>query len=459
MKIYINAIIKILLMLVIVNGLFYVLSQKLGISRGLVNIDYFIPVFCILYNQRLLYYLSSLLVICIDFLLLFGQIFPVIHPENLLYLMKFSLMVSDDYKLYVVLIIGAIVLQIFLIKKIYSVERSKTQIVANLFIFNILIFCLAVFNNGLIQKAPKKGNFWKPKTDFVVSQLWNYYNYFQGSFLRTYNMTGETFQKVKVIGATKPLWENIKKYNKTLLIINESWGVPTNKNIQDDILQPLLIQQSVQNVTQKNLDIIGYTISAELRELCQKVPNHFNLKKQLTGFERCLPHLYKQAGYKTTAVHGALSNMYDRKYWYPRAGFDEMLFRDMGLNLPHSFCYSFPGNCDSDITSRVKMQFEQHDKIFLYWLTLTTHSVYDLRDLRVDLFDCHKFNVVTDSASCRNLKLQKQFFYFLADMLNSEEFRGTKVIVVGDHEPPIISIEKSAFYENKVPSITFEIAK
>lgn len=274
-------------------------------------------------------------------------------------------------------------------------------------------------------------------------------------------MEGEAFSTNKKIGGTSSIWKNKNKkdYNKILVIVNESWGVLKNEGAQNDVLAPILQSEKIENTIQNTIDFTGFTIAGELRELCQKSPIHFNLKDQKTGFESCLPHYYKNLGYKTVAIHGALSVMYDRQYWYPRVGFDEILFRDNGLNLNNSFCYSFPGNCDKDITTVISSKFKENDNLFLYWLTLNTHSNYDMRDLEIDIFNCMYYEIKENSASCRNLKLQKQFFFNLSQILVNDEFMGTKVVIVGDHEPPIISTESSAFVKSKVPIITFDVKK
>ena len=105
----------------------------------------------------------------------------------------------------------------------------------------------------------------------------------------------------------------------------------------------------------------------------------------------------------------------------------------------------------------IKTEFELNDKIFLYWLTLNTHAIYDKRDLVLDKFDCHKFKIEEDTASCRNLKLQAQFFDTLSNILKSPALKGTRVIVVGDHQPPIIKNEISVFEDSKIPIIEFNV--
>jgi phosphoglycerol transferase MdoB-like AlkP superfamily enzyme len=292
--------------------------------------------------------------------------------------------------------------------------------------------------------------------NIVGSQSINNIDYISSGFLQTYTMKGDAFQKTKSRGSTTDLFDHPNTHDKVLLVVNESWGVTANQAIQNDILSPLLNSTHTIKVKQNKLSFIGVTLGGELRELCAKAPIHYNLKNQTEGFENCLPNKYKQLGYNTIAVHGAIGFMYDRQYWYPRAGFQEMLFRDKGLNIPDSRCYSFPGSCDSDIADRIVEKFKSNDKLFLYWLTLNTHAIYDKRDLKIDLFDCSKFNIETNTAACRNLKLQKQFFYTLSKMITQSSLSGTRVIVVGDHEPPLIEDKERVFIKGKVPILEFE---
>ena len=297
----------------------------------------------------------------------------------------------------------------------------------------------------------------KVDRSIVGSQTINHIDYIKSGFIQTYTMEGDAFQKPKVNGSTADLLTYPESHNKILLVVNEAWGVPTNAAIQNDVLSPILDNNDAHNFQQETLSFIGATIAGELRELCAKAPIHYNLKNQTEGFEDCLPNKYKNLGYNTVAVHGAIGFMYDRQYWYPRAGFQQMLFRDKGLNIPDSRCYSFPGNCDSDIAHRIVEQFDKNDKLFLYWLTLNTHAIYDKRDLRTDLFDCTKYNIESNTAVCRNLKLQKQYFHTLSQIISHPSLSGTRVIVVGDHEPPLIEEKETVFISGKVPIFEFEV--
>lgn len=443
-----------LLIIILPNLFFYISCMLAGLERVVINIDYFLPLFFLNFNRKILYYISFSVIVFTDFLLIFGQIFPIIRINDIFYLLKFSLISSDIYKLYGLLFIISSMTVISITRNIY---RNKYKF-SLLIVFNIIII-VYVATLSMDYSKNNSGKFWKPKSGFASFLFLDYYKYYNTTFMNTYHIEGEAFSTSKTVGGTSYIWknENVEEYSKILVVVNESWGVPRNIAIQENVLAPILENKVIENVIQNKIDFTGFTIAGELRELCQKSPIHFNLKNQKSGFEDCLPNYYKSLGYKTVAVHGALSLMYDRRYWYPRVGFEEILFRDVGLNLDSSFCYSFPGNCDKDITKVISNKFKENKNLFLYWLTLNTHSNYDMRDLDKDIFNCKDYKVKDNSASCRNLKLQKQFFFNLSKMLDNKEFKGAKVVIVGDHEPPIISTENSIFMKSKVPVIVFEI--
>ena len=88
---------------------------------------------------------------------------------------------------------------------------------------------------------------------------------------------------------------------------------------------------------------------------------------------------------------------------------------------------------------------------------ISSHPPYDRRDIHVDVFDCASFGIGDSTESCRNLKLQAQFFNGLAQRLRSPAMAGVEVIVVGDHAPIIMPMdEKERMYvDNRVPWVRF----
>lgn len=99
-----------------------------------------------------------------------------------------------------------------------------------------------------------------------------------------------------------------------------------------------------------------------------------------------------------------------------------------------------PGICDSEIMNDfIAPIFAKDEKIFMYWLTLNTHTNFDERDIQTDVFDCKKFNLEEGEQLCRMNKLHAQFFSQLAGILAQPAMRGVEIILVGDHSPPILN--------------------
>lgn len=436
----IKVILASLLVILLPNIIMSLLAQLTDTQRVIINIDYFIPLLLLAFRQRVLFVIAFIIISLFDFLALFTQLFPFIRLSDLLYLSKFAFISSTSYQLYGITLIVLIIAQCYLFLKIYDIKYNKPLLI----LFNIIILYYAYEVNFV-------------DSSIVGSQSISNINYINSGFVQTFTMTGDAFQKSTAKGSTADLFTYPDSHDKVLLVVNESWGVTSDASVQHDVLSPVLNSPVVSTSAQDTLPFIGVTIAGELRELCRKAPIHFNLKNQKEGFEDCLPNRYKALGYHTVAVHGAIGFMYDRQYWYPRAGFEQMLFRDHGLNLPASRCYSFPGNCDTDIANRIVEKFDSNDKLFLYWLTLNTHATYDPRDLEIDLFDCSQYDIAADSAACRNLKLQKQFFYTLSQMIADPALSGTRVIVVGDHAPPFIEESSPVFINEQVPIFEFEV--
>lgn len=429
----------------------FVLAWWTGSERSILNLDYFLPLFLLVFGQRFLGVIFFIGCAFFDFLGIFAQVFPFVRIADFFYLLKFSFISSTVYKIYGLSLLLFLFIEIYVILKVLKKEHGKSLLI----VFNILVL---FYTYQIYWGSDRKVSFWKPEDKGVVaSQLINYIDYKNRGFIKTYDVQGDAFQKGGANGASEDLFVQKQTYDKILLVVNESWGVPNQRMAQQGVLDSIITNPHVKDLKQGELNFEGFTVGGELRELCKKSVIHFNLKNQMTGFEKCLANQYRNAGYQTVAVHGALGLMYDRQYWYPRAGFNKMLFRDQGLNLPYSQCYSFPGNCDSDIAEKITQEFQKNKHLFLYWLTLNTHAVYDVRDLKYDLFDCKKYGIQDNTASCRNLKLQTQYFHTLSEMIKQPAFKGSYIIVVGDHQPPILREEKNIFKHGKIAYIKFRV--
>lgn len=438
------------------NLLFLGLALFAGVGRDFVNLDYALPALFFVLGLRLPGVFLVFLLFLVDVFGVVGQVFPFIRMADIVYLAKFAFFSSAGYQIVALLVVFVVTAKAFVFFVFCS---GRIDFKGFILVFNFLM-CLYFLDAYFLAKSGGEA-FWRTSHGGLASsQVTDFWKRRSGTFLEFTRMSGDPFSELSPDSAVASHWigggGGGALPNKVLLIINESWGVSSDPDIQSALLWPL---RAVANggIEVGQLPFVGGTMAAELRELCLLKPNHYNFIDVFEGFDSCIPARLKKDGYATASVHGAMSLMYDRKYWYPRVGFDENIFFESGSWSRR--CYSFPGVCDVELMPRVQDFLSGDGKRFLYWLTLNTHAFYDLRDLGVDVFDCKNFSVSPDSNACRNLKLQAQFFYELGEMLKSDAVSGTAVLVVGDHEPPLTKSRdgEHVFESEKVPWVSFVV--
>ena len=442
--------IEILIFFLIPSFFWQIVAFLLDVHRVVINFDYFFVLLSLLlFRKKIVGLVVFFIVSFFDFLNIFSQIFPFIRLLDLIYLIKFTIYAN---LINVIFFIFFLILSFFYIY--ISLQRlNKDYQLSFIFCTNFFLL-LWITQNIFVEDHSRLWNM--ESSQILSSQSLNTYNVRTEGFVQNFSGKENTFQNYKISSASGEIFKTASKYKKIILIVNESWGVTKNANIQEDLLKEIVKNNDIEWLWKKSLNVNGFTIDGEIRELCQKKLTNFNLKDQKIGFENCLPNILKAEGYHTVAMHGATGAMYDRKYWYPKAGFDQLIFRESLPDLK-SRCYSFPGFCDRDLQGHIIQEFHKHKKIFFYWLSLNTHVNYDLRDLRDDYFDCKKYGLDQSMSACHNLKLQNQFFYNLSQLVKNPELKGTYVVIVGDHAPPIYDMSRKDFEENKVESIGFYI--
>jgi len=419
----------------VINLGFFGIAYTVGVQRPWVNLDYAVALVFCAFGLQVLAAVLALVFLLADTLVLVGQIFPFPRISDLLYLLKFSALAST---LHQVLIFGVVALVAAKLAGLLVVGRRVTPLSA-LIVLNSLV----VTTYFLAQLRGDEGfatKYWRIQTPAVASQVSSLFQMRNSRFLDFYGHDSDALEPGPAgASASWDVRTDSQIHDRLLLLLVESWGVPLNHDIENALLAPLReIPATAFETGHTNFD--GFTIDGELRELCRLKALHFNLREVKKGFENCLPKRLKAAGYKTAAMHGATSMMYDRRHWYPRAGFDEMTFFEDKV-WPRR-CYSFPGACDLDMLPELENFFSQPGKRFMYWLTLNTHAPYDVRDLRADRFDCVAYGIGEDTESCRLLKLQADFFAGVAQQLRSDAMKGVDVIIVGDHAPKLMNIEE-----------------
>ncbi|MBU1330607.1 MAG: hypothetical protein KKG30_18620 [Gammaproteobacteria bacterium] len=450
--IFLQGIISALLLAVVMpNMLLWGASEYFGVGRTALNIDYFFVLAALTLGCWRLSVFLLIFMMSIDFLSMVVQVFPFMRFEDLLYLSSFIWVAPVSYRVWLVCAVLIVFLGVFFLYRI----RHKLVRESSLFVLLLGFFWFQV------ESVEDRSRFWRvADLNAISSQSAVFFNGRLSPFLSNFSgadsALGEYYGKA-ASDQWRSEWQEGLLGERLLLIVNESWGMANNSEVNDYLLSFLRSAPIVELKTGE-LYFKGATVAAELRELCRLHPNHFGFRDAYNRLKTCLPAQLDSAGYKTHAMHGATGMMYDRRDWYSGAGFSEdVFFEDM---LPERRCYSFPGACDVDLRDRVEGFFRVKGKRFFYWLTLNTHSIYDERDLFVDLVPCSKFNIDPSSESCRNFKLQAQYFSALGELLRSPDMSGVDVLLVGDHEPRFRNqYEKGLYYATgKVPWVRFKVS-
>tara|TARA_B100002003_G_scaffold247267_1_gene278493 strand:- start:4650 stop:6050 length:1401 start_codon:yes stop_codon:yes gene_type:complete len=440
-------------LLVSPNLILFSIATLYGLERPYVNIDYAVVMLLAVLGSRVLAGFALIVAFFFDVLGLVGQIVPILRLADIFYISSFFGMAPLSYQ-----IVGvALLFLLFFFMALFLQKDHKTRKPEFLICIN---FVVAAYLYSVFLPEAEARQVWSNKDQgAVASQTVFGFNSRKTGFVESLSAEGEIFGKVPVSGATSQWYSDAKVDDRILLIVSESWGV-TDDDIQSAVLKPIIeIEDHLDDVQRGSITFKGVTVEAEIRELCQLDLLHFNFEDHKSDLSVCLPNRLKEKGYVTHAFHGAAGMMYDRVRWYPDIGFQHSTFFE-SKKWPRR-CFSFPGACDSDMASHVADSFIHDDKVFSYWLTLNSHHSYDPRDIHGETLDCEDSGIPEESQTCRNLNLHHQFFRDVARLINKPEMAGVRILIVGDHEPPITNKNEKLRYfeENKVPWISFKVPK
>lgn len=436
---------------VLPNLPFWVAMGLFNIERPYFVLDYLVSGVLFAYGWRKSGVILLTVFLLADVLSMQGLVYPILHPGDIFYLVTLLPYAPAAWQLAA---FGGLVLLSVMVGTALRFARNMDRL-ATLLLLGIAALGYAAQS----RLEPHSSEFDRNRSSVLGSQLAYYTN------TRANLILDDLFERVNPlhsIGFRDELaaWtRDDTASRKLLLIVVESWGQMKDQRLQDAMLKPLLTEQErFQRVETGRTAGDQATVEAELRYLCGLAARHLNLEPVTEGFEQCLPWQLKARGYTTTAIHAANGGMHARKFWYPRAGFDTILFRDTAPWKTR--CHSFPGACDREIMeSTLPVSFAGKDRQFVYWMTLNTHAPYDERDLWLDAFDCAGYQLPEHGDTCRMSKLHAQFFHQLAEVLAQPAMRGADVFIVGDHSPPVIDRDefKRHFIDDVVPYVHLRV--
>lgn len=439
------------------NIIFLLLAWFTNTARPLINLDYFLAALLLTIPVRLPNLFGILLfwaAVVFDSLMFVMQLFPFMDFSGVLYLTSFILKAPLLYKLFCLALLFYIIGMPILLKR-FGKETNFVQVLLLSLLFTVVAYFTGheqYHERNLQANLFGRNNFYYAKSQFNLYQINQ-----ADAFIQESGIT-PVFFPLKFGRAAHHLTK--PQSHKILFIVNESWGKPQNPALQEAVLAKLMSEKNRFEYWQDgSFPFVGATVQGEIRELCGLGVKGFALKHtQTSQLANCLPNTLKHQGYATTAMHGASSLLYDRFSWYPNAGFDQVITAEQLIGKPT--CSAFGGVCDYALFSNVQQAFSTHDKLFFYWLTLTSHADYPERDLFNHRLQCEQYGLPKETWLCRSFSLQTQFFDGLADLIKQPEMRGTEVIVVGDHAPPVMDLGESFKYltnGGEVPWIHFKV--
>lgn len=429
-----------LIYLIILPNIFFLgVAFYTSTARPLFNLDYLIALLIILLPYKIMRVLGSVILVLamlFDLLMFVVQIFPFMDLAAVRYLSSFIFIAPTNY--IVMLMIGLIAALCIVGLTLYLSKRIKQPYPT--FILFSLIMIAYVFMTLGISYTRFYGILGRDNYYIAHSQSHLYYEITNSDFWSDASVVPKLKKlKNEQMHAANKLKQPYA--SKVLYIVAESWGELRNVDAQKSIMQNIFKQkENLESINDGSFHTSGATVAGELRELCglDLMNNGFAFKQlDKNQFSDCLPEKLKQQGYQTVALHGTSGLLYDRVDWYSKAGFQQTLFGEHFMNLRR--CTPFKGVCDSELMNIVAQNFKRYSqkKIFLYWMTLTSHQPYAKQDIHNHRFDCASFNMNSKGDACHNAQLETQFFDDLAQLIQKPEMSGVEVVVVGDHQPPM----------------------
>lgn len=247
-----------------------------------------------------------------------------------------------------------------------------------------------------------------------------------------------------------------------VLVLVESYGLMRDVSGATRLTSPFHAPPVLDkyDVRSGTVEFDGPTVSGEFRELCGLKAEIGTTQSASEISGRCLPKLLEQEGYETTATHGFMGAMFDRKSWYRELGFENVQFLENLRSLPKMhLCNGLcPGICDADVAALIGRELLAKTRgkpQFRYWMTLSSHLPVPLSRENSALMSCESSNAANrDSGICNWMALIYKANAAIAELSLTPGLPATQFIIVGDHAPPFLSSKRrSQFSQTEVPFI------
>jgi phosphoglycerol transferase MdoB-like AlkP superfamily enzyme len=245
-----------------------------------------------------------------------------------------------------------------------------------------------------------------------------------------------------------------------VLVLLESWGRSTNENLNEALLAPYAATgvSEQYRIEAGAVPFFSSTVPGEIRELCGNSSGFHVLDASTEELKHCKTSQFAAHGYRTVALHGMNGNMFSRTNWYPKMGFQEILFNDDFRQMGLADCAgAFVGTCDADVAALIGKRLGESSSqpLFLHWVTLGSHLPVAVPSGLRDGARCST-NLPTgsDPTLCAWYQLVFNVHQSMAQIATEKLARPTVFIIVGDHAPPFGSLaRRDLFSQQEVPYV------
>jgi hypothetical protein len=442
-----NTLIYWLFFFIVPNLFFYVLSHYIFIVRALVNVDYLLLGVLTYFLPFVVSYILFILIFVADFIY---SILPSYHFTDANILKSLQHVVNINLTLVCIGAVIAFIALYFILKYLKSIANLRSALLCLTTLLLIVAIDMIFEKNkfGLQDNLTIKLN--------MVSSAIHKTVAVSKKILRVDNPPLQE----NVASASKIIFENLQSEHlptRIVYVITESIGHFKEKAANDlqysAFDQPKLLAKYTFH--RGAVPFTGTTVPGEIRELCRMHIDTVHPKAQHLPSDHCLIAQLQDLGFHTTAYHGFTGAFFNRLEWYPKVGFDEILFIneiDEALEIRTRCGTTFKGACDTEITDLVtkKLLDKDHDKVFIYWLTLNTHLPIPPNENNLN---CNRSEATKDYDDiCTSVKQHDLLFKEIATLAANPALPPTLFVLVGDHAPPYLAHNRrDLFVPGEVP--------
>jgi hypothetical protein len=430
-----------LIILVVPNLLFWVLGVKVSLQRGVFVVEYLLIACLYPFINRKLFITTWILFAVYDLFYSATSLFFMDFLEIAHALTKVPAMPLVEMLKWAGVLILFIAIVFGLLKLLMRYD-AKERVMHVRFLWPLIVFCfvLNVFKGGGSIASVPSWPFIKAVQHAIV----------KSTAKRNIELLGSAAKKVFM---EAPAGNTSKK---EALILVESWGLITNKDLQREVQQPLYdLNKANQYTIKEGTTPYKYlTQAGEFRELTGYVFHYYQVKDSWVK-ENSLLIKKQQQGFHVVGIHGNTGRFYRRQMLWPVLGVQEMYFSEDFAKQSMPLCGSdiFKGVCDTAINTWLlnTMNRQPERKEFYYWVTLNTHlPLVEIHDEAYRQF-AEKWKPQGITENILQIAYQQQLlFKDLADKLSKPGAPQVHVLLVGDHAPPFIDPADRKLYNGEL---------